>query len=71
VVDAEIVVANPEDGKLDFFSLQQRLHPAASRVNLLAGQTPATLIVFDLLALGNEDLRSVPFISRANGSWPS
>ena len=52
VVDGEIVVANPDDGKLDFFSLQQRLHPAASRVELLAAQTPATLIVFDLLALG-------------------
>ena len=61
VVDGEIVVANPDDGKLDFFFLQQRLHPAASRVALLAAQTPATLIVFDLLALGDEDLRSVPF----------
>ncbi|MGQ0849892.1 MAG: ATP-dependent DNA ligase [Actinomycetota bacterium] len=64
VVDGEIVVANPDDGKLDFFSLQQRLHPAASRVELLATQTPATLIVFDLLALGDVDLRSVPFRAR-------
>ena len=64
VVDAEIVVASPDDGKLDFFSLQQRLHPAASRVDLLAARTPATLIVFDLLALGEEDLRSVPFRKR-------
>jgi ATP-dependent DNA ligase len=64
VVDAEIVVATPDDGKLDFFSLQQRLHPAASRVDLLAVSTPATLIVFDLLALGDEDLRSVPFRER-------
>jgi ATP-dependent DNA ligase len=64
VVDAEIVVANPEDGQLDFFSLQQRLHPAASRVELLAAQTPATLIGFDLLALGDEDLRSLPFRER-------
>ena len=64
VVDGEIVVANPDDGKLDFFSLQQRLHPAASRVELLAAQTPATLIVFDLLALGDEDLRPVPFRDR-------
>ncbi|MEX0946995.1 MAG: ATP-dependent DNA ligase [Acidimicrobiia bacterium] len=64
VVDAEIVVATPDDGKLDFFSLQQRLHPAASRVDLLAVSTPATLIVFDLLALGAEDLRSVPFRER-------
>ena len=50
VVDAEIVVASPDDGKLDFFSLQQRLHPAASRVDLLAARTPATLIAFDLLS---------------------
>ena len=64
VVDGEIVVANPDDGKLDFFSLQQRLHPAASRVALLAAQTPATLIVFDLLALGEEDVRPVPFRDR-------
>jgi ATP-dependent DNA ligase len=64
VVDGEIVVPNPDDGKLDFFSLQQRLHPAASRVELLAAQTPATLIVFDLLALGDEDLRLVPFRER-------
>jgi ATP-dependent DNA ligase len=64
VVDAEIVVASPDDGKLDFFSLQQRLHPAASRVDLLAARTPATLIAFDLLALGDEDLRSVPFRER-------
>ena len=66
VVDGEIVVANPADGKLDFFSLQQRLHPAASRVALLAARTPATLIVFDLLALGDEDLRPLPFRYRRN-----
>ncbi|HSL26914.1 MAG TPA: ATP-dependent DNA ligase, partial [Acidimicrobiia bacterium] len=64
VVDAEIVVADPANGKLDFFSLQQRLHPAASRVELLAARTSATLIVFDLLALGTEDLRSTPFRER-------
>ena len=55
VVDGEIVVPDP-DGRLDFFSLQQRLHPAASRVDLLAGQTPASFVAFDLLALGDEDL---------------
>ena len=64
VVDGEIVVPSPGDGKLDFFSLQQRLHPAASRVELLAAQTPATLIVFDVLALGDDDLRSVAFSER-------
>ncbi len=64
VVDAEIVVASPDDGKLDFFSLQQRLHPAASRVDLLAARTPATLIAFDLLAIGDEDLRPMAFRER-------
>ena len=64
VIDGEIVVPNPDDGRLDFFSLQQRLHPATSRVNLLAAQTPATLIAFDLLALGEEDLRPLPFRER-------
>jgi len=64
VVDAEIVVADPVGGQLDFFSLQQRLHPAASRVDLLAARTQATLIAFDLLALGDDDLRPVPFEKR-------
>jgi ATP-dependent DNA ligase len=64
VVDGEIVVASPDHGRLDFFALQQRLHPAASRVELLADQTPATLIVFDLMAVGAEDLRSIPFRQR-------
>ena len=64
VVDGEIVVAKPDDGKLDFFSLQQRLHPAASRVALLAARTPATLIVFDVLAVEDADLRPVSFRHR-------
>src|SRR5215213_10983468 len=50
VVDGEIVIAG-ERG-LDFWALQQRLHPAASRVALLAERTPASFIAFDLLALG-------------------
>jgi ATP-dependent DNA ligase len=64
VIDGEIVVANPADGRLDFFALQQRLHPAASRVELLARETPATLIVFDLIAVGDRDLRALPFRER-------
>ncbi len=62
VVDGEIVVVT--DDRLDFESLQQRIHPAASRVNLLAGQTPATFIGFDLLALGDDDLMGSPFARR-------
>ncbi|MGH8959384.1 MAG: ATP-dependent DNA ligase [Acidimicrobiia bacterium] len=64
VLDGEIVVPNPDNGRLDFFALQQRLHPAASRVTLLAAQTPAAFIAFDLMAIGGEDLRSIPFHER-------
>jgi ATP-dependent DNA ligase len=59
VLDGEIVIAG-ERG-LDFEALQQRIHPAASRVRLLAEQTPASFIAFDLLALGNDDLTGEPF----------
>jgi ATP-dependent DNA ligase len=62
VVDGEIVIATP-DG-LDFEALQQRIHPAESRVRLLAGQTPASFIAFDLLALGDDDLTRRPFAER-------
>jgi ATP-dependent DNA ligase len=64
VIDGEIVVANPEKQGLDFFALQQRLHPAASRVNLLAERTPATFIAFDLLALDDTDYTGRPFAER-------
>jgi ATP-dependent DNA ligase len=62
VIDGEIVIAT--DTGLDFEALQQRIHPAASRVNLLAEQTPASFIAFDLLALGDEDLTGRPFRER-------
>ena len=62
VVDGEIVVARP-DG-LDFDALQLRLHPAESRVKKLAAETPASFVAFDVLGLGNDDLRSVPFRER-------
>jgi ATP-dependent DNA ligase len=58
VVDGEIVIMAGEG--LDFVALLQRIHPAASRVNLLAEQTPASFIAFDLLALDDEDLTSRP-----------
>ncbi len=61
-VDGEIVLAGP-DG-LDFDALQQRLHPAASRVKLLSERTPASFVAFDLLAAGGEDLRSTPLAER-------
>lgn len=62
VVDGEVVVAGP-DG-LDFDALQQRIHPAESRVNLLAEQTPASFVAFDLVALGDDDLRATPLRDR-------
>jgi ATP-dependent DNA ligase len=64
VVDGEIVVASADRRALDFWALQQRLHPAASRVELLAGRTPAAFIAFDLLALGDEDYTARPFRER-------
>ena len=63
VVDGEIVIAGPRG--LDFDALQQRLHPASSRVLLLAGETPATFIAFDLLGVGDSDLRGEPLVERA------
>jgi ATP-dependent DNA ligase len=55
VVDGELVV--PGDEGLDFDALQQRIHPATSRVNRLAEETPAHFLAFDLLAVGDRDLR--------------
>ncbi|MFJ7624990.1 ATP-dependent DNA ligase [Streptomyces sp. NPDC097595] len=62
VVDGEIVVAH--EGRLDFDRLSERIHPAESRVRLLAEQTPAALIAFDLLALGDESLLDTPQADR-------
>jgi ATP-dependent DNA ligase len=62
VVDGEIVIVGP-DG-LDFDALSQRIHPAESRINLLAKSTPASFIAFDLLASGETDLMGEPFSAR-------
>lgn len=62
VVDGEIVIAG-ESG-LDFEALLLRIHPAASRVKLLAEQTPASFVAWDLLALGDQDLRELPLSER-------
>jgi ATP-dependent DNA ligase len=62
VVDGEIVIAGP--GGLDFDALLNRIHPAASRVRKLAEDTPASFVAFDLLAVGEEDLRPLPFQER-------
>ena len=62
VVDGEIVVVI--DGVTDFDSLQQRIHPAESRVNMLSEATPAELVAFDILADRGESLREAPFSER-------
>ena len=62
VVDGEVVVVG--DDRLDFDALQNRLHPAASRVAKLAEETPAVLVAFDLLALEGVDLRGEVFTER-------
>ena len=62
VVDGEIVVV--VDDVTQFDVLQQRLHPAASRINKLSKETPAELVAFDLLALDGRDLREEPFTER-------
>lgn len=64
VVDGEIVVASTDATGLDFEALLQRVHPAESRVRLLARETPAIFIAFDLLALGDDDLMGLPFAER-------
>src|SRR5258705_7108805 len=58
ILDGEVVIA--VDGGLDFEALLLRIHPAASRVAMLAREKPASFVAFDLLALGAEDLRGKP-----------
>jgi ATP-dependent DNA ligase len=58
VIDGEVVIAR--DGGLDFEALLLRIHPAASRVKMLAAETPASFVGWDLLALGDDDLRTTP-----------
>lgn len=55
VIDGEIIVPAHDGERLDFDALLQRIHPAASRINLLAEQTPAHFVAFDLLALEEVD----------------
>jgi ATP-dependent DNA ligase len=64
VIDGEIVVPDPDGKRLEFETLQQRIHPADSRVRLLAERTPAHFVAFDLLALGDRNLMKEPFAER-------
>jgi len=61
-LDGELVVA--KDGALDFEALQQRIHPAASRIALLAARIPASIVFWDVLCQGDRDLRGQPFRER-------
>jgi ATP-dependent DNA ligase len=62
IVDGEVVIAR--DGELDFEALLLRIHPAASRVKMLAAETPASFVAWDLLALDEDDLRKTPQAER-------
>jgi ATP-dependent DNA ligase len=62
VADGELVIAR--EGRLDFDALQLRIHPAASRVKMLSAQMPASVVFFDLLCIGDRDLRDEPFTTR-------
>jgi ATP-dependent DNA ligase len=64
VVDGEIVLFTPDGRGLDFDGLQQRIHPAESRVRRLSKETPTSFVAFDLLALGDRDLRGEPLSVR-------
>src|ERR1700722_270167 len=64
VIDGEIVIPDGEGRRLDFEALLQRIHPAETRINLLAEQTPAQLVCFDALAVGDTNLTEEPFSAR-------
>ncbi|MGH2755761.1 MAG: ATP-dependent DNA ligase [Actinomycetota bacterium] len=64
VIDGELIVVGATGDRLDFEALQQRIHPADSRVRLLAEQTPAKFVAFDLLAWGDTDFTKRPFSER-------
>ena len=63
VIDGEIVI-DAADGQQDFGALQQRIHPAESRIKMLAEQTPARYVAFDVLAIDDESLIELPFAER-------
>ncbi|HKE49910.1 MAG TPA: ATP-dependent DNA ligase [Actinomycetes bacterium] len=64
VIDGEIIIPDQEGAGLDFEALLQRIHPAESRVRMLAEKTPARFVAFDLLALDDTDYMERPFAER-------
>ena len=67
VIDGEIVI-DGADGLQDFDALSNRIHPAASRIELLSRETPARFLAFDLLARDDESLLELPFAAAARGA---
>jgi ATP-dependent DNA ligase len=67
VVDGEIVVADARGHGLDFDALLQRIHPAESRIERLADETPAAFVAFDLLAIDDRSLLDEPMVDRRAG----
>ena len=63
-IDGEIILVDPRGDRLNFDLLQQRIHPAASRIKKLSEQTPASFVAFDLLALGSTNYAEKPFRER-------
>ena len=63
MLDGELVIRDA-DGNLEFDALQSRIHPAESRINLLAKEIPAGYVAFDLLAEGDESLLDAPLRER-------
>src|SRR3990170_4578342 len=64
IPDGEVVVPDADGIGLDFDALQQRIHPAESRVRRLAAETPAVFIAFDVLAIGDDSWLDRPFRER-------
>lgn len=64
VIDGEIVVPDHRDHGLDFDALLQRIHPAESRINRLAAETPSEFVAFDVLAIGDTSLIAEPMLER-------
>ena len=68
MIDGEIVIPDADGRCLDFEALLQRIHPADSRVRLLAEQTPAAFVAFDLLALGDDGLHQRAVLGAAGST---
>ena len=69
MIDGEIIVIGESGDRLEFEVLQQRIHPAASRVNMLSEKTPARFVAFDLLALGDDDYTQRAVRANAAPRW--